>query len=49
MAIEILGDIYPEKIIEDLKNLAESITYLNDGLNDPVLRDYIISKEELAT
>ena len=47
-AIEISGEIYSKDIIEDLKDLAEAMTYLNDGLNDQVLRDYKMTAEKLG-
>lgn len=46
--IEISGEIYSNDIIEDLKHIAESMSYLNDGLNDRVLRDYKITEEKLG-
>jgi len=45
--IEISGETYSNDIIEDLKHIAESMSYLNDGLNDHVLRDYKITEEKL--
>jgi hypothetical protein len=39
---------YSDKIMEDLKHLAESITYLHSGLNDPVLKDYGMTAREFA-
>ncbi|MGD9674657.1 MAG: hypothetical protein AB7U98_14405 [Candidatus Nitrosocosmicus sp.] len=45
---EISTEKYSDKIKNDLKNLAESITYLNIGLNDPVLWDYKVTAKELA-
>jgi len=45
---EISPEKYSDKIKDDLKNLAESITYLNSGLNDPVIWDYKVTAKELA-
>ncbi|MDR4491761.1 MAG: hypothetical protein R2685_12795 [Candidatus Nitrosocosmicus sp.] len=39
---------YSDKVKDDLRRLAESITYLNSGLNDPVLWDYKVTAKELA-
>lgn len=45
---EMSSDAYSEKIKEDLKHLADSITYLHSGLNDPVLWDHKVTAKELA-
>lgn len=39
---------YSDQIKEDLKHIAESITYLQSGFNDSLLSDYKITAEELA-
>lgn len=42
------SDMYSENIKSDLKHLAESLTYLSSGMNDPVLWDHKVTAKELA-
>jgi len=45
---DISKEKYSDNIKEDLKHHAESLTYLSDGLTDPILKDCVITREELA-
>lgn len=47
-AIEKSNVYFSEKITEDLKHIAESMTHLNNGLNDSYVNDYKITAKELA-
>lgn len=47
-AIEKSNVYFSEKIREDLKHIAESMTHLNNGLNDSFVNRYKITAKELA-